>query len=461
MKKYTQILADYLSGLSYEDIPPEAIERAKLVTLHTLGAAIAALRSKSAQDIIRIAKDFGQGARNATIIGEGSKVSAHNAALANGTNADLLDWEDCSWTGHPSAGAVPAGIGMAEAYHKSGKDYLTALVGAYDVYQRVAMAVQPSPQRFLQGWGLHCWQIFSPTAVAAKLLGLRGEKMNQMFGAAVHMTPVAINLIHSSFSDFYHFTHGLTAQIALECALITEKGISTLTDALEADTGYWFGVSDQCDWEWFDKDLGRRFMIMELMLKNWPVNMWIQSPMDLIHMMKEKYGFQPDDITAIEVSPFIPNRSEPSPAQGYNSLVKAQFSIPFCIAMYLKGPKVGFDWLNEKYLTDADILAMAAKVRGVGEESLISANFAAFQKGGYPTYGMRIVTRDGGEYNETLAYPKGHPRNPYNRAECAASFHLQTEAVMSREKRDALVDFVFEKLEKTADMADIGAYLKV
>lgn len=459
MKQYTQILADYLSSLRFENIPAEVIERAKLVTLHTAGAAIAALRSKSAQDIIGIAKAFGQGQRNATVLGEGSRVSVHNAVLANGTNADLLDWEDCSWTGHPSAGAVPAGLAMAEAYHKSGKEYLTALVGGYDVYQRVAMAVQPSPKRFAQGWGLHCWQIFSPAAVAGKLIGLEGNKMNQMLGTAVHMTPIAINCIHSSFSDFYHTTHGLTAQMAIQCAQITQAGISTLNNALEADTGYWFGVSDQCDWDWFDKDLGRRFMIMELMMKNWPVNMWIQSPMDLIHNMVEKYHPLPDEIALIEVSPFIPERSEPCPKNGFDSMVKAQFSIPFCLSMYLKGPKVGYDWLDEKYMHDPMILEMAAKVRGVGQQSLISSNFATFQAGGYPEYRMRITMKDGTVYEEALAYPKGHPRNPYTREECIENFHLQTGAILPKEKRDALVDFIFTKLESTTDMADISPYL--
>ena len=47
MKQYTQILSDYLAGLKYEDIPQEVIERAKLVTLHTIGAALSSLRSQS------------------------------------------------------------------------------------------------------------------------------------------------------------------------------------------------------------------------------------------------------------------------------------------------------------------------------------------------------------------------------------------------------------------------------
>lgn len=461
MKKYTQIIADYLSDLKYENIPEEVIERAKLVTLHTVGAAIAAMKTQAGQNIIDVAKTLGSGGKEATIIGDGSIVSLGNAVLASGTLADLLDWEDCSFTGHPSAGAVPTGLAVAEAYHKSGKDYLTALVGGYDVYQRIAMAVQPSPKRFEQGWGLHCWQIFAPAAVTGKLLDIKGEKMNQLLGTAGHMTPIAIDLIHSSFSDFYHYTHGLTAQSAVECALITQKGISTLMGVLEEDTGYYFGVSDQCDWDWFDKELGSKYMIMELMLKNWPVNMWIQTPMDMIHSIVTKNNVDPDKIKLIEISPFIPNRSEDSPADGYDSMVAAQFSIPFCMAMYLKGPKVGTAWLEEKYLKDPEILKIASKVKGIGEKSLISSNFAKFQEGSYPSYAMKVTMEDSTVYEEAIQFPKGHPQNPYTRQECIDCFKLATGDLMSEEKQNALCDYILNELEHVEDMAEIGRYLTV
>lgn len=461
MKQYTKIIADYLSGLKYEDIPEDVIDRAKQVTLHTVGAAIAAVKTDAGKNIIEIAKTLGTGGKEATIIGDGTKVSLGNAVLASGTLADFLDWEDCSWTGHPSAGAVPTGLAVAEAYKKSGKDYLTALVGGYDVYQRIAMAVQPSPERFEQGWGLHCWQIFAPASITGKLMGIKGDKMNQLLGAAGHMTPIAINLIHSSSSDFYHYTHGLTAQSAVECAMITEKGISTLMGVLEEDTGYYFGVSDQCDWDWYDKELGSRYMIMELMMKNWPVNMWIQTPMDMIHAITTKHKIDSDKIQRIEVSPFIPERSENSPKDGYDSMVAAQFSIPFCMAMYLKGPKVGKEWLDEKYLKDPQILEMASKVKGVGETSLISHNFNTFQKGSYPSYTMKVVMEDGTEYDEAVQYPKGHPKNPYTRQECIDCFKLATDGLLSEEKQDKLCSLILDDLENIEDMSVIGQYLSV
>ena len=39
---YTQELSEYAVGLRYEDIPPEVVERAKMIMLQTVGAALAA-----------------------------------------------------------------------------------------------------------------------------------------------------------------------------------------------------------------------------------------------------------------------------------------------------------------------------------------------------------------------------------------------------------------------------------
>jgi 2-methylcitrate dehydratase PrpD len=461
-KPYTRILARYLEQLRYEDIPDPVVSRAKQVILHTIGASLACFHSKMAQDSIALAKDMGTGGINASILGDGSLVSLQNAAFANGVLADLLDWEDCSWTGHPSAGLVPTGIAVSQAYRKSGKELLTAIVGGFEVYQRIAMAINPSLERFLSGWGLHCWQIFASATVAGKLMGFKGEKMQQLFGAAAVMTPNALDYLHASFSDFYHYTWGLTAKNAIECAWITERGITTLTEALEGSSGYYVGTSDQCDWSWFDKELGQRYLIMELMIKNWPVNMWIQSPMDLLDGLYKKHRFDPDDIERIEVSPYIPRRSEPTPKEGYASLVKAQFSIPFCLAMYLKGPAMGVAWLDEKYLTDPEILQLASRVVGIGETDVSHYHhFVSFQNGGYLTYQMKIIMKDGSHYQESLDYPKGHPSNPFTDQECIDNFHLQTRDVLAEDRRDALVDFVFNRLESVQDMTEMIPYTTI
>ena len=130
------------------------------------------------------------------------------------------------------------------------------------------------------------------------------------------------------------------------------------------------------------------------------------------------------------------------------------------MAMYLKGPKVGYDWLDAKYLKDPVILEMAAKVHGVGEESLISHNFDTFQKGSYPEYGMTITMKDGAVYSQTRQFPKGHPQNPYTREECIENFRVATATIFTAEQCDKLVDLIMNRLEDVEDLSILGEYLK-
>ena len=120
----TNELAAYGAALRYEDIPAEVLNRAKNLTLQTLGVSLAALSSDVGRRAVALGKAMGQGGTEATIWGDGSRVNAAAAGLANGTLADALDWEDCSWTGHPSACAVSTGLAMGEQLGSSGRDYL-------------------------------------------------------------------------------------------------------------------------------------------------------------------------------------------------------------------------------------------------------------------------------------------------------------------------------------------------
>ena len=111
------------------------------------------------------------GVGEATVWGsDGKKVPAREAAFANGAISDIMDWEDCHWTGHASAGAVPVALAMGEKLKLSGKDYMTAVVAGFEGYTRIAMAVQPSKEFLKVGsrWGLVSWQIFAASLAAAK-----------------------------------------------------------------------------------------------------------------------------------------------------------------------------------------------------------------------------------------------------------------------------------------------------
>ena len=82
---YTQTLSEYAANLKYEDIPPEVVERAKMILLQTLGVTLGAKGTPIYKKALRMAKEANGGAGGATTMwGTGEKLSAINAALALG-----------------------------------------------------------------------------------------------------------------------------------------------------------------------------------------------------------------------------------------------------------------------------------------------------------------------------------------------------------------------------------------
>ena len=58
---YTEKLAKYTADLTYDKIPAEVIERAKLMTLHTLGVTLAAKKDELAVDSVKVGKTMNNG----------------------------------------------------------------------------------------------------------------------------------------------------------------------------------------------------------------------------------------------------------------------------------------------------------------------------------------------------------------------------------------------------------------
>lgn len=303
---YTQTLSRYTAEMRFEDLPPEVVRQAKQLTLHVVGVSLASLPMEQATKVTSMVQAKG-GAPEATVWGSaGPKVPADEAALANGTLADLLDWEDCSWTGHPSAGAIPTAFAMAEKLDASGVDYLTAVVAGFEVYQRIAMAVQPAPERWGsgKGWGLVSWQVYAPVIAAAKLMDLDADGVAKALGAAFYQVIITAGK-HTGggevgASDIYHYAHGFCNRNGICAAYMADLGFDGMTESLDGADGLWAQVSDQVDWSWHDRDLGSRYLIQETLYKHWPANMWIQGPLDALDEICRDHNIGPDQIHHIE-----------------------------------------------------------------------------------------------------------------------------------------------------------------
>lgn len=453
-------ISNYLENLKYEDIPAEVVERAKIILMHTVGAALAAKGSDAAQkaDAMALAINNGLGGPVTRWAGEG-KLSAVSAAFLAGTLADALDWEDCSFTGHPSAAVIPVALVTAEERHKSGKELITAIVGAYELYQRIADSVEPDAEKRKFGWGLTSWQIFASTLAAAKIYGLDARKIDQAIGMAIEHSTIPASYHGTTMSDFYHFEYGYRAKDGVIIAKAVEKGIHNQRDMLDVDgaQGYFAAMTANPRPEKLTEDLGKTFRIMDTLLKPWPANMWVQSALQALTEVVTANGIKTEDIAEIVVDPAVKSRMD-CPEDGWTSSTHAQFSIPFVLASWLLDPVPGACWYAPEKYADPAVLALAKKVRaGASEPECPRGSFDVFRAGDFPERTVTVRTNAGKEYTAVCGKHPGHPHNMFTVEETVNRFRIQAAPVLQGEKMEKAIDMLLH-IENIEDMALLGPF---
>ena len=81
----TEKIARFIVDTGYEDLPRDAVEKAKRTALDCVGAALAGVVEPVSQTITGYVTKLG-GPSQASVFGAGLKVSVQDAALANGSH---------------------------------------------------------------------------------------------------------------------------------------------------------------------------------------------------------------------------------------------------------------------------------------------------------------------------------------------------------------------------------------
>lgn len=453
---YTKKLCEYLCGMTYEKIPDEVLERAKMLTLHAIGVALAAKELPQAKRAEHAARyNNGGTGGTATVWTTGEKLSTTSACYVNSTTADILDWEDCAWTGHPTACVIPTAVAMAEELHRSGRELLTAIVSAYEGYVRVAMSsMPPDDWDHKKGWGIVSFQNMAAAFAAAKLMGFDEQQMNQAIGITCINTPIISSFTQACMSNSYHYQNGQSSQTAIMGCINVRDGFDNLYDGLDMPYAYTEFLTVEPKREWITKDLDK-FLMMKILVKHWPANMWIQTPIELVHDMARDHGIDPDEIAEILVDPPTQYRMRFN-EEGFTSLMDAQFSMPFVLSSMLYSDRVGACWYDEKRFKDPKIIALAKKVKaGPSPEHTLNASFTMYQHGTFPRKYVRITMNDGTVYERTMAEHKGHPDNMLSREEFCEIFRNNAVPALGAEKAEKLMNFILD-LENAEDIAAIG-----
>src|SRR3954447_24726698 len=150
----TQELGRFAANLSFEKLPPEAVEIARTGFIDTIATMIAGANDPAPQLLRRgLAPATGP----ASLHFSGETAAAPEAAWINGTAGHALDYDDVGCRGHVSTVLVPAVLAEAETLDLSGREMLAAYVVGYETWAELARR-EPG-HHHVKGWhptGIFC-----------------------------------------------------------------------------------------------------------------------------------------------------------------------------------------------------------------------------------------------------------------------------------------------------------------
>jgi len=247
-------LAGFVTRTNVNELPPLALERARMVIASTIASAAMGSNIISSRIIRELAKERG-GAAEATLwFDDGPKLPVADVARVNAVMSDAAASDDSDLRSIAHIGTIVAttSIAMAERTGASGREVLGAMVLGYEVAGRIDEALTPG--RLERGFHGSISTIFGGAVAAGTLLKLTQEQMTQ----AIALAATSIGGMHvaanTSVAREYHA--GLSAMLGINAALAAHKGFVAEEMVLEMPRGF-FSAHGGDHLEDVTKDLGK------------------------------------------------------------------------------------------------------------------------------------------------------------------------------------------------------------
>jgi 2-methylcitrate dehydratase PrpD len=450
----TRILAEYVAGLSYEQLPAEVISHVKLCLLDTLGCALFGSTLPWGKIITEFAKELGAG-RGAVLWGDGSEVPSTSAPLANGTLVHSFEMDDLHRVGviHPGAEAVPAADALVRhASPVNGKEFLTALVAGYEVGCRVAMTGGASQLRR----GFHPTATsgtFAAGAAAARILQLNAVMTLHALGIAGTQASGLMAAQEASMVKRMH--PGRAAQAGVYGAMLAAKGFTGIENILEAPYGGFCSTfCDKADLSHLSRGLGQRFETLNVGFKPYPCCGSNHTSIDALKkILRDHPEVGVDQVEKIRIRATRTTRLHVGWPYEPKSMTTAQMNLIYCVAVLLHDRGFFVDQVTEESIRRPDVLKTTKRIEVIEEPE-----FEALGDEGRHGVILEVHLKGGRSYREKVFHAKGSDKNPMTREEVLQKFRLLASRVLSPPRLQELEDTVLD-LDQLGDTRRLGELL--
>ncbi|MSQ69122.1 MAG: hypothetical protein EXR83_13215 [Gammaproteobacteria bacterium] len=455
-EKVTRTLATYAAKTRYTQLPANAIAAAKLAILNIIAAALGGAQTRIGALHTQLAREIGGGVKQATIIGDGARVSRPVAAYANGGLAFALDYEDvCQYVLHAGPIVIPAALALAEAQHSSGKDFLTSVVLGYEVGTRIGRAMQPTPARGAQVWGQQ-YTPFAACVAAGRLLRLAPAEMDVAFGITGTYSPVP-----SAYKYFGVVAEtrpmreaklgwGWMSMAGVMGALSAQAGFGGGHGILDGAEGFWIMAgSDRCDFAQMTEGLGSQWLILGTDYKMHPSIAWSHPPIVALKRLLREHAIKPREVVRVRVWNVGVSRTADYAPVG---AVDAQFSLPFAVATTLLGEPLTPALYSDAVLRSARVRGMLKRIECLADPAMDQDWF----QGNRMRTRVEIQLTGARTVTASAMFPGDKPA--YGFDQVIEKLHAMGGDLLRASQLGRIVDTV-ERLEKIPDLAVLARLL--
>ena len=350
-------IADFAIDTGYKHIPENVKKLAKRALIDYVGVTYIGGAAEES-DII---KKYVQGKPQndeCKAIGLDGYYSMEDAALMNGFFSHVLDYDDASLVGHPSAVLMSTCFAAGETMSITGKELMTAYILGYEVELQLADILMP----MLTSNGWHGTPVFGSIGAAvstSRIFKLPKDQFVNAIGLAATMASGHMENFGTTAKPFHA---GMAASNGIKAAKLAKAGLAAADTSIEGKCGYArLFAHTEIRQEAVEFGTRWKLFLQDLLLKKYPCCSASHTALNGIEEIRDEYSISYKDVKKIVVG--VPkftliNLIHPEPKNAN----EARFSMNYALATLLVTGKFDVDSFSEKALYNPEVRALMKRI---------------------------------------------------------------------------------------------------
>ncbi|MBO1114652.1 MmgE/PrpD family protein [Bordetella petrii] len=401
-------LASHFAKFNYDALTPATRKAVKRLLLDYLGVGVAGSQTGSG----KVAREFAAcagGFEQATLIGDGRRVPAMQAALANAISSHSVELDDIDVLAlfHFSPPVYSAALATAEQTGQGGRALLAALAAGCEMMERLSKAANNSLRNRAYHTTPACG-IFGATVASGLLLGNTEEQIVSSLGLAGAQSGGLMEMYGPSMQK--RFNPGPAARSGVTAAVMANLGFTGAATIFEGERGWLKAFTDTNDPAQLILGLDRPYQL-DIEFKPYSCARPIHNAIDCALDIRKKYA--PDlarikSMTMARHSDWALYHQNARPKTYH----EAQVSLPYSVAVAFTDGQALFAQYNNARLKEP-MLARLSEMLQITVDDTLPRGVSCR---------LTVEMEDGARYVSQIDYPKGSIQNSMSDDELRAKF---------------------------------------